>query len=81
MLSLFLMYKSKKTITNNKAELKQFDFNWWNEQIMFYHKTCSNHVSISDERSQICTVPDTGVLRNPNYHFLTGQIEFFNQPQ
>ena len=48
---------------------------------MFYHKTCSNHVSVSDERSQICTVPDTEVLKNPNYHFLSGQIEFFNQLQ
>ena len=38
---------------------------------MFSHKTCSNHVSISDERSQICTVPDTEVLKNPNYHFFT----------
>ena len=48
---------------------------------MFYHTTCSNHVPISDERRQICTVPDSEVLKNLNYHFLTGQIEFFNQPQ
>ena len=75
------MYKGKKTITNNKAGLKQFDVNRWNQQIMFYHKTSSNHVSVSDERSQICDVPVTEVLKNPNYHFLSGQIEFFKQPQ
>ena len=48
---------------------------------MFSHKTCSNHVTISDQRSQICTAPDTEVLKNPNYHFLTWQIEFFDQPR
>ena len=75
------MYKGKKTITNNKAGLKQFDVNRRNEQIMFSHKTCSNHVTVSDERSQICTAPDTEVLKIHNYHFLTWQIEFFDQPQ
>ena len=48
---------------------------------MFSHKTCSNHVTVSDERSQICTAPDTDVLKILNYHFLTWQIEFFDQPQ
>ena len=33
-----------------------------------FHKTCSNHVTVSDERSQICTATDTEVLKNPNYH-------------
>ena len=48
---------------------------------MFSHKTCSNHVTVSDERSQIYTAPDTEVLKIHNYHFLTWQIEFSNQPQ